>query len=118
MYWTYKAISQSKLFDEIFISTDPKKINNMAQKIGYHSTGLRPSKLALDNSDQFRTHNYVFNKMKINDKNSLVCIVNNSPFITKNLRKLMIYLNQVTLILLQPMLLKYQLIFNIINKGI
>ena len=29
---------------------------------------FKASKLALDNSDQFRTHNYVFNKMKINDK--------------------------------------------------
>ena len=87
LYWTYKAISQSKLFGEILISTDSRKINNMAQKIGYHSTGLRPSKLASDSSDQFRTHNYVFNKMKINDKNSIVCIVNNNPFITKKYLK-------------------------------
>ena len=49
--------------------------------------GLRPKKLATSTSNQFDTHKYIFKKLDINDKNSIVCILNNNPFINSKLIK-------------------------------
>ena len=49
---------------------------------------MRPKNLAKSNSDQFNTHEYIFKKLNINDKNSVVCVLNNNPFIgSKLIRK-------------------------------
>ncbi len=85
LYWTYNNIKNSKLFDNIFLSTDSNEIAKIAKKIGFEVPGLRPSKLAKDNSDVFETHKYFFKKHSINNKNSLVCIINNNPFISSTL---------------------------------
>ena len=49
--------------------------------------GLRPAYLSSDTADVFDTHSYVFKKLNINDKNSVVCILTNNPFIDHNLIK-------------------------------
>ena len=87
LYWTYNNINKSKLFDNIFLSTDNKEIAEVGKKIGFSVPGLRPKALARDNSDVFETHEYFFKKNSINDENSLVCIVNNNPFISSSLIK-------------------------------
>ena len=49
--------------------------------------GLRPKKLAQAKSDQFDTHKYIFDQLNINNKNSVVCVLNNNPFIKSKLIK-------------------------------
>ena len=53
----------------------------------FQPKGLRPKKLALDNSNVFETHKYEFKNWEITDKNSIVCVINNNPFITSDLIK-------------------------------
>jgi N-acylneuraminate cytidylyltransferase len=85
IYWTYKSIKESKIFDRIILSTDSKKIAEIGKKLGFEIPGLRPKKLATSLSNQFDTHKHVFKKLNINDQNSIVCVVNNNPFINKDI---------------------------------
>jgi CMP-N,N'-diacetyllegionaminic acid synthase len=50
IYWTLKRIEESKLIDQVFISTDSIKIKDICEKIGFDIPVLRPSKFAEDNS--------------------------------------------------------------------
>ena len=84
LYWTIKSAQESGVFERIILSTDSKKIANFAKALKIEVPGLRPKKLATSESNQFDTHNYVFKKLNFNDKNSLVCVLNNNPFIDKN----------------------------------
>ena len=81
LYWTAKNIIKSNIFDKIYLSTDGKKIAKLGKKYGFEVPELRPKSLAGDKSDVFETHKYFFKKMNINDNNSLICIINNNPFI-------------------------------------
>ena len=85
--WTLEAALKSKVFDKIILSTDSKKISNIGKKYNILIPGLRPKKLATSTSNQFDTHKYIFKKLDINDKNSIVCILNNNPFINSKLIK-------------------------------
>jgi CMP-N-acetylneuraminic acid synthetase len=85
IYWIYKSIKESKIFDRIILSTDSKKIAEIGKKLGFEIPGLRPKKLATSLSNQFDTHKHVFKKLNINDQNSIVCVVNNNPFINKDI---------------------------------
>ena len=85
--WILQEAIKSKIFNKIILSTDSKKIANIARKFNVIIPGFRPKKLAHAKSDQFDTHKYIFNKMKINDKNSVVCVLNNNPFIKSKLIK-------------------------------
>lgn len=85
LYWTFNNIRNSNLFDLIYLSTDSKIIASYSKKIGFVIPQLRPKYLAKDNSDVFDTHNFFFKKNNITDKNSIVCIINNNPFITSNI---------------------------------
>ena len=88
LFWTIQNILNSNIFDKAYLSTDSKKIADIGKKYGLETPHLRPKKLATSTSDVFDTHKYFFNKMNINDNNSIVCIVNNNPFIsTKILKK-------------------------------
>ena len=69
------------------MSTDSKKISNIGKRYNVLIPGLRPKKLAKSTSNQFDTHKYIFKKLDINDKNSVVCILNNNPFINSKLIK-------------------------------
>ena len=81
IYWTFKNIIESKIFNTVYLSTDSEKIAKIGKKIGFIVPELRPKKLARNNSDVFETHKYFFKNFNIKDKNSLVCIINNNPFI-------------------------------------
>jgi len=87
LYWTAKNIIKSDLFDNIYLSTDGIKIANLAKKYGFEVPELRPKSLAGDKSDVFKTHEYFFKKININDQNSLVCVINNNPFIDHKIIK-------------------------------
>ena len=88
LYWISKSLTKSKIFHHIYLSTDSEKIANIGKNLGFEVPSLRPKNLATDNSDVFKTFNFFFKKSNINDKNSVVCIVQNNPFITsKHLKK-------------------------------
>ena len=85
--WTLENALKSKVFDEIILSTDSIEIAEVGKKFNINIPGLRPDYLSTDNSDVFDTHSYIFNKLNINDKNSVVCILTNNPFIDYKLIK-------------------------------
>ncbi len=85
IYWTYRNIVKSNLFDKIYLSTDGQKISNIAKKIGFDVPHLRPKRLASSTSDVFDTHDFFFKQVGINDNDNLVCIINNNPFITNKI---------------------------------
>jgi CMP-N-acetylneuraminic acid synthetase len=87
--WTLGAAKQSGIIDKIIVSTDHPKIAEIAREYGAEVPGLRPTQLAMDNSDQFDTHTYIFDKLKINDDNYRVFILANNPFLSPNLIKKM-----------------------------
>ena len=81
--WIYEEIKKAKKFDEIYLSTDSRKLFKIGKKIGFISD-LRPKYLATSTADVFDTHKYIFEKFKIHDKTHIVCCINNNPFIKKN----------------------------------
>ncbi len=83
--WTLLNAFESEVFDKIYLSTDSELIGQIGEKYGAIVPGLRPDYLATDDSDQFDTHSYVFEKLGISDKNSIVCILNNNPLINSNI---------------------------------
>ena len=85
--WIIEEALKSKIFDQIILSTDSKKIQNIGKKYNISIPGLRPKNLAEAKSDQFETHKYIFKKLSINDDNSVVCVLNNNPFINFKLIK-------------------------------
>lgn len=87
LFWIINEAKKSKIFDKIILSTDSSKISKLAESYGVFVPGLRPKKLAKDSSDVFETHKYIFSKLKLNDNNSHICILNNNPFISSNLIK-------------------------------
>ena len=85
--WIIEEALKSNIFDKIILSTDSKKIQSIGKKYDILIPGLRPKNLAASNSDQFDTHKYIFKKLNINDDNSVVCVLNNNPFISYKLIK-------------------------------
>lgn len=87
LYWLSKELKKTKIFDQLILSTDSKKIANLGKRFGFHIPGLRPKYLSTSKSNVFDTHRYIFNKMNLNDNNSIVCVINNSPFIKSQIIK-------------------------------
>ena len=85
--YSIKTAIKSKLFDKILVTTDSKKIAKLGSQLGFHIPGLRPKYLSTGQSNVFDTHKFVFKKMDLNDDNSIVCIVNNNPFIKSEMIK-------------------------------
>ena len=83
--WTIEAAKQSGSIDRIVVSTDSPSIAEVAVTYGAEVPGLRPARLAKDTSDQFDTHAYIFDKLKLTDENSRIAILVNNPFLTSNL---------------------------------
>ena len=83
LFWSLKSIFDSKIFTKVILSTDSEEIERVAKKFKQIIIpGLRPKKLAKNNSNQFDTHKFIFKKLNIKDQNSIVCVFNNNPFIT------------------------------------
>jgi CMP-N,N'-diacetyllegionaminic acid synthase len=87
LYWLARELKKTNLFDKIVLSTDSKKIAKLGSQLGFHIPGLRPKYLSTGQSNVFDTHKFVFKKMDLNDDNSIVCIVNNNPFIKSEMIK-------------------------------
>ena len=90
IYWSIKVALKSKLFKEVFVSTDSKKIARLATKYGAKALYPRPTKL----SDAYSTIIDVIkfeikNLEKLNIKfNNICCIFPTAPFLkTKYLSK-------------------------------
>lgn len=85
--WLLDAANGSGVFDDIVLSTDSEEIAQVGNTYGAMVPGLRPIYLAQDDSDQFDTHKYIFEKLNIKDDTHRVCILNNNPFIDSSLIK-------------------------------
>ena len=83
--WIFEAAKDSEVFDEVILSTDSEEIAAVGSRYGVTIPGLRPSHLAQDDSDQFDTHDYVFEQLGITDESYRVCNLNNNPFIDADL---------------------------------
>lgn len=85
--WTLETAKESKVFDDIILSTDSEEIANVGRDYGATVPGLRPEHLARDDSDQFDTHSHIFSQLSITDKTHRVCILVNNPLINVRLIK-------------------------------
>jgi CMP-N-acetylneuraminic acid synthetase len=83
--WILESAVNSTVFDEIILSTDSEEIAKLASGFGITIPGLRPEHLAKDDSDQFDTHQYIFEKLNITDETHSVCVLNNNPFINEEI---------------------------------
>lgn len=66
--WTVEAARNSKLFDEIHISTDCPQIKKISEDLGYSVLFDRPYNLATDHSDINDTITFVLNEFKKRDR--------------------------------------------------
>ena len=60
IYFTIKQALRSKIFDEVVVSTDSKKIQKIALNFGAKSWFLRPKKLSKDNSSKLLAIKHAF----------------------------------------------------------
>ncbi len=81
LYWLNLEIKKSNIFHKVYLSSDSREICNIGRKLGMIIPGLRPKNLAKSSSDVFDVHKHIFKKIKINDKNSRICTINNNPFL-------------------------------------
>lgn len=69
VHWAIKDALKSKLINKIFISTDSKKIANVANKAGAIIPFLRPKKLSTSNSPEYLSWRHAIKFLK--EKNDL-----------------------------------------------
>ena len=85
IYWPIKTVKKSKIFDEIYLSTDDKKIANLGIKYGIKVPFLREKKLGGNKVSTLRVVKEFIKKIektkKLNIKN-LCCIYASAPFFT------------------------------------
>ncbi|MBM15537.1 MAG: N-acylneuraminate cytidylyltransferase [Nitrospina sp.] len=62
--YAIKSALESKFFSHVFVSTEDKKISNIAKKYGAEIPFLRPKKLASDNSDISDTLYHTIKKLE------------------------------------------------------
>jgi len=85
IYWSIKAAIKSKLFKDIFVTTDSKKIAQLSIKFGAKALYPRPSKLSNDRAKiidviKFEIKNLENKKIKFNN---ICCIFPTSPLLKK-----------------------------------
>lgn len=85
--WPILAAKKSKLFDQIIVTTDSKKISRIAQKYGAMVPFLRSKKLSSNHIGINEVINDVIKRIKLKKKIKFVCcIMATSPFLKfKNL---------------------------------
>jgi CMP-N-acetylneuraminic acid synthetase len=83
--WILESAKASNVFDEIILSTDSEEIANVGRIYGATVPGLRPIELAQDKSDQFDTHNYIFDLLGYTDETHRICILTNNPLINQEI---------------------------------
>lgn len=60
--YAIESTLESKLFSDVFVSTEDLKISKIAKKYGAEVPFLRPKKLAMDNSDIVETLHHTIKK--------------------------------------------------------
>jgi len=85
--WIANAAINSKVFSRIILSTEDEEIASLGLNLGLEIPTLRPREFATDISDQFEAHDHMFNFIGVDDSNSIVCNLNNNPFITSSIIK-------------------------------
>ena len=61
-------------FDDIFVTTDSKKISKIAEDFGIKVPYLRPANLAQDNTPTVDVIMYVLDKLKDLEKNMIILL--------------------------------------------
>ncbi len=82
IYWSIRAARKSKIFKKIYVSTDSKKIANVAKKFGAEVPFLRSMKLSNDKAGTSAVIRDFINRInnKIKFKN-ICCIYPAAPFV-------------------------------------
>ena len=84
IYWTLKFLKNSKIFSKIFVSTDSKKIVNLAKKIGFNDFIIRGKKLSNDKTGTEQVIVDAIHKISINYQlNNIFCVYPCTPFLQK-----------------------------------
>ena len=84
--WSIKAAINSKLFEEVIVSTDSKKIKTIAEKYGAKVPFIRPKNLSGDftpTRDVIK-HALDYLKKKYGEVNDFCCIYPTAPLLEKN----------------------------------
>lgn len=90
IYYAINAAKKARIFDDIIVSTDKKKISNIAKKYGAEVPFLRSKKLSNDKADTISViNNCILNlEKKKRFFKYVCCIYPANPFLkTKNLQK-------------------------------
>lgn len=83
--YAIKSTLESKLFSNVFVSTEDLKISKIAKKYGVEVPFLRPKKLASDNSDIVETLHHTIKKLEQDyEFNSVMLRDCTCPFIDYN----------------------------------
>ena len=84
IYWAIKSAKDSTLFDRIEVSSDSKKILNIAKKFGIRTQSRRPRHLSNDYASTFDVVKYEIKRIQQIEKkiNYVCCIYASAPFIT------------------------------------
>tara|TARA_B110000438_G_scaffold280294_1_gene305444 strand:+ start:999 stop:1691 length:693 start_codon:yes stop_codon:yes gene_type:complete len=91
--YAIESTLESKLFSDVFVSTEDLKISKIAKKYGAEVPFLRPKKLAMDNSDIVETLHHTIKKLEQDyNFNSVMLRDCTCPFIDYNDMKNMINL--------------------------
>lgn len=82
IYWSIRAARKSKIFKKIYVSTDSKKIANVAKRFGAEVPFLRSRKLSNDKAGTSAVIRDFINRInnKIKFKN-ICCIYPAAPFV-------------------------------------
>lgn len=85
IYWSIKAAINSKIFDEVIVSTDSMKIKNIAEKYGAKVPFKRPKKLSGDftSTRDVIKHAINFLRKKIVKVDDFCCIYPTAPLLEK-----------------------------------
>ncbi len=86
IYWTIKQAKSLPEIKDVFISTDSKKIVNVAKKYGAKVPFLRPKKLAKDNSKEWDVWKHAINFFESKKKyfETILVLPVTSPLRNKN----------------------------------
>ncbi len=64
IYWTIKAAQNTKLIDNVIVSTDSKKIKEIVEKYNVDQISLRPKKYSTDNATTLSVLKYEVKKLE------------------------------------------------------
>lgn len=89
LFWVYKELKKSKIFDKIIVTTDSKKISKVAKRVGFKNIIYRPKKLANDYCPIKPVIRNAISQLKINEiADNVCCVFPCNPFLlSQDLKK-------------------------------